>query len=198
VNLSPELRRRIYEEERIRLEAQTRMSEEIRLRQQTAGFVVRMVLLIVLFAGSYAASSHFLVRPQTIPEVSPTPPSGGIVVGRPVLYDIAAAIKPPSEANICTTVIERPRLQVRATVELARDASPEAVRRSALASARTTGQILRDSHLAVPAYVEVFSPSRWYGTAFYDSDTLKVTWEPCPANCTWQGTTYMPRCPARG
>jgi hypothetical protein len=60
--------------------------------------------------------------------------------------------------------------------------------------ARAVGATLRQHGLALPAYVEIVSPRRWYGMAVYDRDTLRITWDPCPGKCEQEGTTSVKRC----
>jgi hypothetical protein len=47
VSVPPEIRQRILEEEKIRVEAQERFKEEIRLRQHTAALFTRVFLLVL-------------------------------------------------------------------------------------------------------------------------------------------------------
>jgi hypothetical protein len=53
---------------------------------------------------------------------------------------------------------------------------------------------MRQHGFALPAYVEIISPGQWYGVAFYDRDTLSISWDACPGNCEKEGTQYVRRC----
>ncbi|MDR7486496.1 MAG: hypothetical protein QN187_14350 [Armatimonadota bacterium] len=194
MNLPQELRQRIYEEERFRLEARMRVHEEMRLRRQTAGFVLRVFVALILFATSLLVSEYYLRQPQPRPVASAPALQAGPVVSQAVLDDITGILRPDVEAEVCALTVARTRPQVRATIELARETSRDTARRTAVEKARIVGATLRKHGLAVPAYVEIFSPARWYGVATYDSDTLKVTWDPCPGRCEEEGTLHVRRC----
>jgi hypothetical protein len=170
VSLSPELRQRIYEEERVRLEAQARLREELRLRQQGVA----------------------LAQPGP-PVVAPAHPAHPIV-GPAVLEAVRRAVTPQQPATVCVRMVGATQPQVRATIELAVDTTSARARRLAVTKAGEAGATLRRHGLALPAYVEVVSPARWYGVAAYDRDTLKVTWDPCPGRCEVEGTRHVQRC----
>lgn len=194
MTLSPEIRQRIAEEERFRVEVRERAQDELRLRRQGASLFVRILLMAGLFALSYLASNIFLVRVRAVPEpIAPAQPAVP-AMSASVLDDIARSLKPEANADVCVRMVGRKETQVKATIELARDTSRDAARRLALAKAKAVGATLRQHGLALPAYVEVFSPQRWYGVAVYDRDTLRITWDPCPGRCEQEGTRYVRRC----
>lgn len=192
--LSPELRQRIYEEEKIRLEAQTRIREEIRLREQRTSLAFRVVMVIVFFAVGYFVSDYYLKRSQTVPELGVPAQTTATAVSDEVLAEVTEALKPQVEGIVCVVSIDRPRLQVKATLELARDVPKETAKRLATTGAKTVGATLRKNKLAIPAQVEAFSPKRWYGTALYDSDTVKISWDNCPGRCEEEATQNLKRC----
>ncbi len=194
MSLSPELRQRIFEEERFRIETQVRIREEIRLRQQRTAFILKMLLVLGFFAIGYLASEYLLTQHQAAPEVLAPPQPAVPQLGQVILDEIAQSLKPHVEGDVCTRATERPHPQVKATIELARDTSVEAAKRLALAKAKSVGATLRKHGFAIPAYVEVFSPKRWYGLALYDSDTLQIRWDACPGRCEQEGTRYVKRC----
>jgi hypothetical protein len=92
-------------------------------------------------------------------------------------------------------VVGRSQPQIKATIELERDISRKTARALAMDKARDVGAAMRGHGLALPAYVEIFSPGRWYGIAVYDRDTLRISWDPCPGRCELEGTAYVRRCP---
>lgn len=192
--LSPETRRRIFEEERFRVEVRERARDELRLRRQGASLLSRILLMAGLFALSYLASNLFLARVRAVPEpiapVQPTVPA----MTPSVLDAIERALKPDVGAEVCARMVGRKDIQVKATIELARDTPRDTARRLAMARAKAVGATLRQHGLALPAYVEVFSPQRWYGVAVYDRDTLRISWDPCPGRCEQEGTRYVRRC----
>ncbi len=194
MSLSPELRRRIREEERLRIEVQTKIREEIRLRQQRTAFVLRMLLVLVFFAIGYLASEYYLVPHQAIPMISA--PSQAITpqVSQAVLDEIVQSLRPQAEADVCARTVDRPRPQIKATIELARDTVKDTARAIVVAKAKIVGAILRKRGFAIPAYVEVFSPKRWYGLALYSSDSLQIKWDACPGKCEQEGTLHVKRC----
>lgn len=194
VSLSPEIRRRIYEEEQVRVEAQERIREEIRLRHQNTAFALRMLLVLVFFALGFFVSEHYLKQSQAVPEISAPPREASPHVSQAVLDEIAQSLKPQVEADVCVRATGRTRPQVKATIELARDTWSNTARRLAMAKAKVVGATLRKRGLAIPAYVEIFSPKRWYGLAVYDSDTLQITWDACPGRCEEEGTRHVRRC----
>jgi hypothetical protein len=196
MSLSPELRQRIFEEERFRLEARERAREQIRLQQRNASLAVTVVLIVGLFLLGYGVSSTLLARWQAIPP-SPPPalqPTG--LVTQVVLDDVARVLQERVPGAACVRTVGRGQPQIKATVELAEDVAPSVARRLALAKATEVGAALRRQGLALPAYVEIFSPARWYGMGVYDRDTLKVSWDPCPGRCEQEGTRHVRRCPA--
>ncbi len=194
MGISPELRQRIYEEERVRLEAQARIREELRLRQQGVALALRVLLALAFFATGYAISDFVLSRPQPVPDVvaraAPTSP----MVGPAVLDAIRQVLGSSEPAAVCVRVVGTTHPQIRATIELAAATTAQRARRLALTKADAVGATLRRHGLALPAYVEVVAPERWYGLATYDRDTLKVTWEPCPGRCELEGTRHVRRC----
>lgn len=194
MSLSPEFRQRIYEEERIRLEAQARFQEEIRLRKQNTTLVLRLFLMVAFFAVGFVASEYYLKQSQAIPESATTRPAG-LVISQLVLDEIARVLKEqPEEAAVCVRAVSGPKSQIRATVELVHDVSRESARRTATSNARVVADTLKRYALAVPAYVEVFSPSRWHGMAAVEADPSKITWDPCPGRCEQEGTLHVRRC----
>ncbi len=194
MSLSSEIRQRIYEEERFRIETQARIREEIRLRQQRTSLIVRLFLMLVFFAVGILASEYFLQQSQAVPEAAVPIQSTTQQVGQAVLDEIALSLRPQIEGVVCVRTVDRPRTQIKATIELTRDATTDAARRMAMVKAKIAGATLRKHGFAVPAYVEVFSPARWYGLALYDSDTLQIKWDACPGQCEKEGTQYMRRC----
>ncbi len=194
MSLSSEIRQRIYEEERFRLETQARIREEIRLRQQRTSLILRLFLMLVFFAVGILASEYFLQQSQAVPEAAVPVQSAALQVNQAVLDEIALSLKPQIEGEVCARTVDRPRTQIKATIELARDSTPEAVKRMAMAKVKIVGTTLRKHGFAIPAYVEVFSPQRWYGLALYDSDTLQIKWDACPGQCDKEGTQYVKRC----
>ncbi|MDR7482930.1 MAG: hypothetical protein QN183_14685 [Armatimonadota bacterium] len=194
MSLSPELRQRIYAEERFRLEARARIQEEIRLRQQRVALAVRALLVLAFFAAGYAVSDYVLSRPQPVPEVAAPADATRPTVGPAVLDPIRQVLAPEQPARVCVRTVGADRPQVRATIELAADTTAARARRLAMAKAHEVGATLRRHGLALPAYVEVVSPARWYGVAVYDRDTLKITWDPCPGRCDVEGTRHVRRC----
>jgi hypothetical protein len=197
VSLSPELRQRILEEERFRIETQVRIREEIRLRQQRTAFIFKMLFILMFFAAGYLVSEYYLTQHQAAPEVL-TPPRAAVPhVGQVVLDEIARSLKPEVGADTCAKAIDRPHAQVKATIELTHDTTTDAARRLATSKVKSVGAILRKHGFAIPAYVEVISPKRWYGVAFYDSDTLQIRWDACPGRCEEEGTRYTRRCVAQ-
>jgi hypothetical protein len=197
VSLSPELRRRIFEEERFRAEARERAREEIRLRGQNVALALRITAMVVLFAAGYVVSNTYLIRGQTVPEAGALPAESSRLVTAEVLIEIERTLPPKSPAVVCVRAVGRGQPQIRATIELARDTTRDAARRLAVAKAREVGAALRGHGLALPAYVEVVSPGRWYGMAVYDRDTLRVTWDACPGRCEQEGSASVRRCTAR-
>ncbi|MDR7545561.1 MAG: hypothetical protein QN120_15060, partial [Armatimonadota bacterium] len=113
-----------------------------------------------------------------------------------VLDDVARVLRGAVPGTACVRAVGRGQAQIRATVELERDVSLSGARRLALAKAAEVGATLRRHGLALPAYVEVFSPARWYGMGVYDRDTLGVSWDPCPGRCEQEGTRHVRRCQA--
>lgn len=194
MTLSPEIRKRIYEEERFRAEARTRAQEEIRLRQQSASFFIRALLMVGLFALSYFASNMFLARVRAVPEVNAPVQPALPELNQSVLDDVARVLTPEVDATVCVRTVGRKETQVKATIELTRPTARDAARRLAMTKARAVGAALRRRGLAVPAYVEIFSPERWYGVALYDRDSLRVTWDPCPGQCEQEGTYHVRHC----
>lgn len=197
MSLSPEFRRRIQEEERIRIEAQERFREEIRLRQQNTALALRVLLVLAFFGVGFLASQYFLKQSQAIPEVGAQSQAAVPHVSPVVLDEITQSLKSQADADVCVRAIDatgRTHPQIKATIELARDTSRETARRIATAKAKAVGATLRKHGLAIPAYVEVFSPKRWYGVALYDSDTLVIKWDACPGRCEEEGTRYVKRC----
>lgn len=194
MTLSPEFRQRLYEEERIRAEAQTRFREEIRLREQRVALVIRVVMVIVFFSVGYYVSDHYLRQSQAVPQVGLPIQSQTLQVTDRVLDEITAAVKPEVEGDVCVVALDRPRLQVKVTMDLARDLPKESARRLATAGATKAGAILRKNGLAIPAQVEAFSPRRWFGTAVYDSDTLKISWDNCPGHCEEEAARPPRKC----
>ncbi len=193
MSLSPELRQRILEEERFRVEARLRASEEVRLRRQTVTTALRLVLMVGLFAGAYVVSHTYLSRGQSIPEAAVSPPASPLVA-QVVLDDVARVLAPDAPAEVCARAVGRSQPQIKATIMLERDISRQAARGLAMEKAREVGAALRGHGLALPAYVEIFSPGRWYGMAVYDRDTLRISWDPCPGRCEQEGTAYVRRC----
>lgn len=194
MTLSPEIRQRIDEEERFRVDVRERAQDELRLRRQGASLFARVLLMAGLFALSYLASNTFLARVRAVPEAVAPPQPAMPAVTPSVLGDIERALKPEVGAEVCARMVGRKDPQVKATIELARNTSRDAARRLALVKAKAVGAALRQHGLALPAYVEVFSPQRWYGVAVYDRDTLRITWDPCPGRCEQEGTRYVRRC----
>lgn len=191
MSLPPEIRKRILEEEQIRVEAHERFKEEIRLREHSVSMATRVLLLLLLFATGLMASEYYR-RSQIQDVTAPTPPVAR--VSQAILDEISAALEPPAGAEACVRAISGSRPQIKATIELVREASLETARRMALANARAVGAIVQRHGLLVSAYVEVFSPKRWYGLALYDSGNLRVTWDVCPGRCTEQGTRHVRHC----
>ena len=194
MSLSPEIRRRIYDEEQVRIEAQERFKEEIRLRQQTAALTLRVLLVLVFFGVGVLASELYLRQSQAVPEINTPLQATTPQVSQVVLNEIAQTLESEAEAAVCVRSIDKPRAQIKATIELTRDTSREAAKKLAMAKAKTVGATLRKHGFAIPAYVEVFSPKRWYGLALYDSDTLQIKWDACPGNCEEEGTLNVKRC----
>lgn len=194
VSLSPELRQRIYEEERLRLEARARVHEELRLRQQGVALGLRALLVLAFFAAGYAASDYVLSRPQPVPEVATSADNTRPAVGPAVLDAIRRVLAPEQPAEVCVRTVGTDQPQVRATIELAADTAAARARRLAMTKADEVGATLRRHGLALPAYVEIVSPDRWYGVAVYDRDTLRITWDPCPGRCEVEGTRHVRRC----
>jgi hypothetical protein len=194
MSLSPEIRQRIVEEERFRTQVRERAREEIRLRQQNVEFVIRILLLAGLFIVSVLFSRLFLVRGEPLAAVeTPTPPVPSLV-SQAVLDEIARELPPRVAADVCVTAVGRGQPQIKATIELQQDTWRDTARRIAMDKARAVGATLRQHGLALPAYVEIVSPRRWYGMAVYDRDTLRITWDPCPGKCEQEGTTSVKRC----
>jgi hypothetical protein len=195
VSLSPEFRQRIYEEERIRLEAQARFQEEMRLRKQNTTLALRLFLMVVFFAVGFVVSEYYLKQSQAIPE-SETARPAGMVISQLVLDEIARVLRAqPEEAAVCVRAVSGSRSQIRATVELARDVSRDSARRLGTAHARLVADTLKRYGLPVPAYVEVFSPKRWHGIALVEeADASKITWDACPGRCEEEGTLHVRRC----
>jgi hypothetical protein len=194
MSLSPEVRQRIVEEERFRTQVRERAREEMRLRQQNVELVIRVVLLAGLFVVSFLFSKLFLVRGEPLTAVeAPTPPTASPVT-QTVLDDITKILTPQAAADVCVAAVGRGQPQIRATIELREDTWRDAARRIATDKAKAVGATLRQHGLALPAYVEVVSPRRWYGMAVYDRDTLRITWDPCPGNCEREGTRNVKRC----
>jgi hypothetical protein len=193
VTVSPELRQRIYEEERLRLEARARIEEELRLRRQGIALGLRLLLVVAFFAAGYAISDYVLSRPQPVPEAAPVR-TARPAIDSAVLDAVRAVVVPEHPAVVCVRAVGTTQPQVRATIELAADTTAARARRLALAKAEAVGAVLRRHGLALPAYVEVVAPGRWYGAAVYDRDTLRVTWDPCPGRCTMEGTRHVRRC----
>jgi len=194
VSLSPEFRQRIMEEERIRLEAQARFREEIRLRQQNTTFVLRLFLMVVFFAIGFVVSEYYLKQSQAIPEASTTARPAGVVVSQLVIDEITRVLKGQPDADVCVRAVSGPKSQIRATVALARDVSRDAARRIATVQARVVADTLKRYALLVPAYVEVFTPQRWHGVALVEGDPAKITWDACPGRCEEEGTLHIKRC----
>jgi hypothetical protein len=194
MSLSPELRQRIYEEERFRLEARARTYDEIRLRRAASSLATRVLLMVVVFAASYLASDYYVKRLHAVPELTAPAQTAGPEVSSAALDEVREALRLPDAAAVCATTAGRSQPQVRGTIELAWDPSPFAARRLAMRKAEEIGAALRRHGLALPAYVEVISPSRWWGVATYDRDTLKIAWEPCPGRCDLEGTRHVKRC----
>ncbi|MDR7556514.1 MAG: hypothetical protein QN157_13025 [Armatimonadota bacterium] len=193
MTVSPELRQRIYEEERLRLEARARLEEELRLRRQGVALGMRLLLVVAFFAAGYAVSDYVLSRPQPVPEAAPVS-AVRPTIDPAVLDAVRAALVPEQPAEVCVRAVGTAQPQVRATIELAADTTTTRARRLALAKAEAVGAVLRRHGLALPAYVEVVAPGRWYGMAVYDRDTLRITWDPCPGRCTAEGTRHVRRC----
>ncbi|HET8680210.1 MAG TPA: hypothetical protein VFM39_08810 [bacterium] len=192
MTLPPEIRSRILEEEQIRVDANERFKEEIRLRERSAGLFTRVILLLLLFATGLTASEFYRrsqVQDVAVPSQAATPR-----VSQVILDEIADALKPPAGAGACVRATSGVRPQIKATIEMVRETSLETARRTALANARAMGAILQRHGLLVSAYVEVFSPKRWYGLALYDSDKLRVSWDVCPGRCNEQGTLRVRHC----
>lgn len=194
MSLSPEFRQQLYEEERIRAEAQTRFREEIRLRERRAALGIRVVMVIVFFSVGYYVSDHFLRKTPTVQQIGLPIQTAPLVIRDKVLDDITAALKPEVEGGVCVVALDRPRLQVKVTMDLSRDIAPEAAQQLAMAGAKTAGSMLRKNGLAIPAQVEAFSPKRWYGTAVYDSETLNVSWDNCPGHCEEEAARPPQKC----
>jgi hypothetical protein len=194
VGLTPEIRQRILQEERVRAEARERFEEEIRLRKRDVAFVVKLLSLLAVFAVSYFVSNLYLNRSPATPAVAPIAPNVGPRVHDAALGEILQVLRPEQEATICARVAGRDRQQVRATIELARDPSRSQARRIAMDKAKAVGASLRRHGFAIPAYVEVFSPGRWHGIAGYDSNSLEISWETCPADCEQAGTRNTRPC----
>ncbi len=194
MSLSPEIRQRIVEEERFRIETQAKIREEIRLRQQRTSLILRLFLMLVFFAIGILASEYFLQQSQAVPEAGVPVQSAVLQVNQTVLDEITLSLKPLTEGEVCVRTVDRPRPQIKATIELARDTTADAARRLAMVKAKIVGATLRKHGFAIPAYVEVFSPQRWYGLALYDSDTLQIKWDACPGQCEKEGTQYVRRC----
>jgi hypothetical protein len=191
MTLPPEIRNRILEEERIRVDANERFKEEIRLRERSAGLFTRVILLLLLFATGLTASEFY--RRSQVQDFT-VPSQAAPRVNQAILDEIAQALKPPAGAEACVRATSGMRPQIKATIEMVRETTLEAARRSALANARAMGTILQRHGLLVSAYVEVFSPKRWYGLALYDSETLRVSWDVCPGRCNEQGTLRVRHC----
>ena len=194
MSLSPEFRQRLYEEERIRAEAQTRFREEIRLREQRTALGIRVVMVIVFFMVGYYVSDHFLRQSPPVQQIGLPIQTAPLVVNDKVLDDITAALKREVEGDVCVVALDRPRLQVKVTMDLSRDVPAETARRLAVASAKTAGSMLRRNGLAIPAQVEAFSAKRWYGTAVYDSETLRISWDNCPGRCEEEAARPPQKC----
>jgi hypothetical protein len=194
VGLPPEVRQRILQEERVRAEARERFEEEIRLRKRDAAFVVRLLSLLAVFAVSYFISNLYLNRSPATPAVAPIAPIVGPRVNEAALSEILQVLKPDQEAVVCAKAAGRDRHQIRATIEMARDLSRSQARRIAMDKAKVVGATLRRHGFAVPAYVEIFAPERWHGIAGYDSDSLQISWETCPADCEQAGTRNNKPC----
>jgi hypothetical protein len=194
VGLPPEIRQRVLQEERVRAEARERFEEEIRLRKRDAAFIVKLLSLIAVFAVSYFVSNLYLNRSPATPAVAPIAPVAGPRVNDSLLGEIVQVLKPDQEAAVCAKVMGRDRQQVRATIELAQDLPRSQARRIAMDKVKVVGATLRRNGLALPAFVEIFSPERWYGIAGYDSDNLEITWENCPADCEAAGTKQTKPC----
>lgn len=192
--LSPELRQRILEEEQLRMEARARLYAEQRLRRHHSALLTRLVLMAALFAASYTVSQTYLVKARQA--VEPLAPVGEptLEVPQPVLDDVTGVLVARVDGVACAATAGRGQPQIRGTIELARDVSRDVARRLAMARARAVGATLRRHGLALPAYVEVVTPSRWHGVAVYDRDTLRVTWDPCPGRCEQEGSRYVRRC----
>ncbi|MDQ7859409.1 MAG: hypothetical protein QN174_05750 [Armatimonadota bacterium] len=197
MSLSPELRQRIYEEERFRLEARARTYEEIRLRRQRSSLATRLLLMVMVFAASYLASDYYVKRLHAVPEFTGPAQAAGPEVSPAALEEVRETLALPGAAVVCATIAGRGQPQVRGTIELARDPSLVAARRLAMRKAEEVGATLRRHGLALPAYVEIISPARWWGVAVYDRDTLEVAWEPCPGRCELEGTKHVKRCGER-
>jgi len=195
VSLSPEFRQRIYEEERIRLEAQERFRVETRLRQQGTTLTLRVLLMVTFFAVGFTVSEFYLKQSQAIPEAGPSLRAAGPVVSQLVLDEISRVLKSVPEAEVCVVAVGGPKSQIKATIALARDTTREAARRLGIAQAKIVGATLKRYALTVPAYVEVFTPNRWHGMALYEGDLSKIAWDACPGRCEQEGTLHVKRCP---
>jgi hypothetical protein len=194
VSVPPEIRQRILEEEKIRVEAQERFKEEIRLRQHTAALFTRVFLLVLCFATGLLASEYYRRSQSDLDITAPVVRKPTPQMNPEVLNEITRALKPPARADVCVRTTSTLRPQVKATIELVRETSAATARRIALANARAMGAVLQKHGLVVSAYVEIFSPRRWHGLALYDSDNLRVTWDACPGRCREQGTLQLKHC----
>jgi hypothetical protein len=115
-------------------------------------------------------------------------------VGQEALDDATRALQPDLEAIVCARVLTGSHPQIKATIELARDVPQETARQIAIDKATALGAALRRHGFALPAYVEIISPGQWHGVAFYDRDSLGITWDACPGNCEKEGTRNVRRC----
>lgn len=194
MTLSPEIRRRIVEEERIRLEARERVAEEIRLRRQNASLISKTVVLLMCFAIGMVASEYYFKPHGAIPEVAVPARKPLPAIHPRVLDEITEVLRPPTKADVCVVETGLTRVQIKGTIELARDTSGERARQLAVEKAGLVAATLKKHRLIMPAYVEVFSPTRWYGVAFYDSQTEQISWDPCPGRCADEGTQRIKRC----
>lgn len=97
-------------------------------------------------------------------------------------------------SRICARVVGKTAQRVNVYTEAVRDVPAQTAQASAVANAGVARDVLERHKLAIPAYVEVSSPTRWYGVAVYDSKTQRVLWFRCAKNCEQLGTRRIRRC----
>ncbi len=115
-------------------------------------------------------------------------------VNQAVLSEILRSLSPPDRSKICARVVGKTRQQLNVYTEVTNEIPAQRAQASAVANARTAGEILVRHGLSVPAYVEIASPKRWYGIALYDNKSGHMFWSRCTSHCASLGTLKIKRC----